>query len=108
VLVMVGFGIAHAALGVPAGARLAVAVLIALLVGLESATLRRWTLLRAGWREAGIVVADDLETAEQRYFARRVEGAAGSEPAWSDAPAPRLRPAGRGVLGLFPLPGAGR
>ncbi|MFL9828454.1 DUF2628 domain-containing protein [Rhodoplanes sp. SY1] len=107
-LVMVGFGIAHTALGVPGGARLAVAVLIALLVGLESATLRRWTLLRGGWREAGIVVADDLETAEQRYFARRADAAADLDRAWSDAPAPRLRPAGRGVLGLFPLPGAGR
>lgn len=109
-LVTAGFGVAHAALAVPAGGRFAVAGLVALLIGLESATLRRWTLLRRGWREAGIVIADDLEGAEQRYFARRAEAAPGppsvGDP-WTDAPAPRLRPAGR-VLGLFPLPGAGR
>jgi hypothetical protein len=116
-LVMAGFAVAHAALFVPAGARLAVAALIALLVGLESATLRRWTLRRGGWRDAGVVVADDLESAEQRYFARRalagedgraVPPASGSPPEGAAGAGPYRRQGRDGVLGLFPLPGAGR
>src|SRR4051812_5646223 len=42
-----------------AGARVAVMLLIALLTGLEAASLRRWTLSRRKWRQLDIVVADD-------------------------------------------------
>jgi hypothetical protein len=38
------------------------------LIGLEASTLRSWTLKRRGWREIGIVVADELEAAERRFF----------------------------------------
>jgi hypothetical protein len=55
-------------LGIPAGERVAVFVLIQFLVGLEAAALQRWTLVRRGWRDCGIVVADDLELAERRFF----------------------------------------
>ncbi|NVO14358.1 MAG: DUF2628 domain-containing protein [Rhodoplanes sp.] len=112
-LVMAGFGVIHVALGVPAGVRVLVALLVSLLVGLESGTLRRWTLARAGWRDAGIVVADDREAAEQRFFSGRAAVfARGASPAydvdWSAGPTP-VRPSGRGgVLGLFPFPGGGR
>ena len=42
--------------------------MLALLIGLEASTLQSWTLKRRGWREIGIVVADELEAAERRFF----------------------------------------
>src|ERR1700722_16667001 len=45
-------------------------VLIALLVGFEAASLQRWTLSRRNWRQLEIVVADDEESAERRFFDR--------------------------------------
>jgi hypothetical protein len=87
----------------PATAQAAVAFLVALLIGFEAATLRRWTLARRGWNNLGVVVGDDRETAERRFFA-----------AWRGAPpppAPPPSPAYRqesGVIGLFPQPGAAR
>jgi hypothetical protein len=45
-----------------------VSLLVALLIGLEASSLRSWTLKRRGWREIGIVVADELEAAERRFF----------------------------------------
>lgn len=52
------------------GSRFAVALLIALLMGLEAATLKRWTLARRGWRQLDVVVADDEDGAERRFFDR--------------------------------------
>jgi len=54
--------------GVPSGTALLVFLLLALLIGLEASTLQSWTLKRRGWREIGIVVADELEAAERRFF----------------------------------------
>ena len=89
-----------------------------MLVGLEAATLRRFTLARRRWKNVGIVVGDDLESAERRFFDAWVD-----KP-WSDHPRPTRR--GRGgarmpftgtarrpqgsseVIGLFPQPGAPR
>src|SRR5215468_7112068 len=42
--------------------------LFSLLVGFEAATLRRFKLSRRGWKNVGIVVGDDLESAERRFF----------------------------------------
>ena len=55
-------------LGIPIAARTTVYFLLQLLVALEAANLRRWTLLRRGWRDRGIVFGDDLELAERRFF----------------------------------------
>jgi hypothetical protein len=52
------------------GTRFAVMLLIALLLGLEAATLKRWTLARRGWRQLDVVVADDEDSAERRFFDR--------------------------------------
>jgi hypothetical protein len=41
---------------------------LALLIGFEAATLRRFTLARRRWRNVGIIVGDDLEIAERRFF----------------------------------------
>jgi hypothetical protein len=84
--------------------------LLALLIGLEAASLRRWKLNRRGWRNVGIVVGDDVEAAERRFFdawVKRNEARAASAPA---GPTPRAWVPSNGpdVVGLFPEPGAGR
>jgi hypothetical protein len=43
-------------------------LLLAILIGLEAPTLRRWTLGRRRWLTVGVVVADDLELAERRFY----------------------------------------
>ena len=57
-------------IGTPAPARAFIAGLIALLVGMEAASLRRWTLNRRRHRNLGVVVGDDPEVAERRFFRR--------------------------------------
>ncbi|HEY7661527.1 MAG TPA: DUF2628 domain-containing protein [Xanthobacteraceae bacterium] len=91
-------------------------LLVALLVGFEAATLRRFTLARRRWRNVGIVVGDDLESAERRFFdawanrSRPAPAAASGEPRPPSAVAPvsARRPPPPDVLGLFPQPGASR
>src|SRR6516225_3220468 len=60
-----------------AGGRLAatgVGIPIALLMGLEASTLQRWTYSRRKWRQLDVVVADDEESAERRFFDRFTTG----------------------------------
>src|SRR5262245_30306492 len=92
--------------GVPSGTALLVFLLLALLIGLEASTLRSWTLKRRGWGEIGIVVADELEAAERRFFDELREqdrmGFGTAVPgriAMLDQP-----PGGSDVIGLFPEP----
>jgi hypothetical protein len=103
------FAALHVA-GVPAGTRFFVGVLFMLLLGFEAASLRRWTLGRRGWTNAGIVVADDREAAERRFFDRWAgQGgrAAVEPPAGTPPPAMRMQgAAGTDVVGLFPQPEA--
>jgi hypothetical protein len=98
-------------------------VLIALLMGFEAASLQRWTLSRGNWRQLEIVVADDEESAERRFFDRWTakqralinDQAAvdrGGPPPTRDIagqafsrPPPLPRDA---IIGLFPEPGASR
>jgi hypothetical protein len=84
--------------------------LIALLIGLEAGTLRRFTLRRRGYRNIGIVVGDDLELAERRFFDAWVRQDAASAPGPGGAPALasslRMSQPNSDVLGLFPEPGA--
>jgi uncharacterized protein DUF2628 len=93
-------------LGVGTAVRTSVLVLIAFLIGIEAATLRRWTLLRRGWRDCGVVIASDVEMAERRFFdaraVRRPATVSTSTPLAAPAP-----PEGPGVIGLFPEPGGG-
>src|ERR1700721_927249 len=46
----------------------AIGLLISLWVGLEAATLRRFTLRRRGWRDVGVISGEDREAAECRFF----------------------------------------
>jgi Protein of unknown function (DUF2628) len=101
VLGLVEFGLRR--LGIASQARFTVYFLIALLVGIEAVSMRRWTLLRRGWRDRGIVIADDLEMAERRFF-----DSWSAESATPPPPPPYAPVSSAGVIGLFPEPGGGR
>jgi Protein of unknown function (DUF2628) len=101
VLGLIEFGLRR--LGIASQARFAVYFLVALLVGIEAVSMRRWTLLRRGWRDRGIVIADDLEMAERRFFDSWSAESATPPPPPAYAPV-----SSAGVIGLFPEPGGGR
>ena len=90
--------------------------MLALLVGIEAGTLRRFTLGRRGWKNLGVIVADSRETAERRFFDSWVRGEtlAPLDPesaAMPTLPKPAAPPMGQAVpdvIGLFPQPGAHR
>jgi hypothetical protein len=91
--------------------------LIALFLGLEGSSLRRWTLRRRGWSDLGIVVGEDLEAAERRFFEAWVAGApdprmphSGSQSGSSASVTAYRVPGGTKpeVIGLFPDPGGTR
>jgi hypothetical protein len=106
-------GLLHAGLwaaGAPGGVRVFVSLLLALLVGVEAGSLRRWTLGRRRWRELGVVVARDRDEAERRFFDAWDAPALtrSATPASSQVPpagGPRLR---NDIIGLFPEAGASR
>ncbi len=64
--VLIEVGLRYA--GIAAGVRSLVMVALAFLVGLEGSTLRRWTLKRRGFTNVGVVVADNQDDAERRFF----------------------------------------
>jgi hypothetical protein len=88
----------------------AVGLLISLWVGLEAATLRRFTLRRRGFRDAGVISGEDREAAERRFFDAWLQH--GTQPVVQPVIPPHgltsIRQATSGVVGLFPEPGAGR
>jgi hypothetical protein len=98
-------------------------VMVALLMGFEAASLRRWTLSRRNWRQLDIVVAGDEEAAERRFFERwtakqralvndQLAVDRGGPPPTRDVPgqpfsAPPPLPHSS-IIGLFPEPGGQR
>jgi hypothetical protein len=111
------------ALGAGGMAVLLANFLIALLMGFEADSLRRWTLSRSNWRQLDIVVGDDEESAERRFFDRwtaRQRGLdndqsateRGGPPPTRDFPGqafskPPLLTHSE-IIGSFPQPGASR
>jgi hypothetical protein len=101
----------------------AIEVIVAILMGLEASTLQRWTLSGRKWRQLDVVVADDDESAERRFFDRFTSGRRwsgydplsvdrGGPPPTRDVPPQRFSeppplPQG-GIIGLFPEPGGSR
>jgi Protein of unknown function (DUF2628) len=124
-LLVVALSVALVFLGTGPQTRFWVLALISFLVGLEAPTLQRWTLARRKWRQVGIVIADDREDAERRFFARwteqpRAAATGGPKPETPSSPPPaatgnpttmpptmRVPPQAH-PIGLFPEPGAGR
>ena len=61
VMAAVGFGMSM--LGPAGNAIFFVDLVLALLMGFEAASVRRWTLSRHKWRQLDIVIAEDSESA---------------------------------------------
>jgi len=122
-VLMAAIDVAMVRLGVGSGAIFLADTLLALLLGFEAASLKRWTLSRRNWRQLDIVVADDEEAAERRFFDRWTakqrslsnDQAAvdrGAPPPTRDIPGQpfsRPPPLPRDeIIGLFPEPGGSR
>jgi hypothetical protein len=121
--VMVAVDVGLPALGVGRGAVMVINLLLALLLGFEAASLKRWTLSRRKWRQLDIVVADDEESAERRFFDRwttKQRGLVNDQRSVERGGPPPTRyvpgqpfsrpppvPQG-GIIGLFPEPGGSR
>ena len=126
-LVLLGYVIVTAALqvglsliGASSTVMLVAGALLSLLIGFEATTLRRFTLARRRWANVGIVVGDDLESAERRFYDAwttndrasnaslhrppRTAASASAVPAFQRPQAPSASD----VIGLFPEPGAQR
>jgi hypothetical protein len=123
VAMMAGVAAALWLLNAGAGTRLVVMLLIAWLMGFEAASLWRWTVSRRKWRQLDVVVADDEETAERRFFDRWTSRQRnvghdqpgvdrGGPPPTRDIPGQpfsRPPPLPHGdIIGLFPKPGVSR
>jgi hypothetical protein len=116
IVIVVAMHVALRFVGASSGGTLFAAFMLALLVGMEAGTLRRFTLGRRKWRNVGTIVGSDREAIERRFFDSWVRGetlspvpAAG--PAAPAPAAPASRPASTtpDVIGLFPQqPGAHR
>ncbi len=117
-LVLVGYAAIVALLetalylvGASSTAKVLAGFLLSLLVGIEAGTLRRFTLHRRRWSNIGLVVGDDLETAERRFFDAWVksEMPVRSPPAQPAIAAPPRPASGSSeIIGLFPQPGSQR
>lgn len=111
-LIVGGVTFALRRLGIAGSAGGWIALLLAMLVGMEASTLRRWKLSRRGFEQVGIVVGDTLEDVERRFFDRfgdlpeRDFSAAAAPPSpFGPPPAAPSAPA-TDVIGLFPQPQA--
>ncbi|HKS63748.1 MAG TPA: DUF2628 domain-containing protein [Xanthobacteraceae bacterium] len=108
-LIVGGITFALRRFGISATAGGVVGLLIAILVGIEASSLRRWKLARRKFEQVGVVVADDLELAERRFFDSWV--ARDERPALPSAPPPApfpppFTPPPADIVGLFPQPQA--
>ena len=115
IVVVVAMHVGLRLVGASGGSSLFATFMLALLVGMEAGTLRRFTLGRRKWRNVGTIVGSDRDTVERRFFDSWVRGetlAPISPPALPTTPpaaaAQRGASATPDVIGLFPQPGAHR
>jgi len=122
--VFVAISLIGSALGFGPYAGIAASFFPALVFGLEATSLQARKLVKKGYREVAAVIADDIETAERRYFEtwrnRAPVTAPAAPPVKTDYPypphaappgEPRTQMAAGGenqVVGLFPTPGGPR
>jgi hypothetical protein len=122
IIVILAVDVGMTGLGANGTAILLANVLIALLMGFEASSIRRWTLSRRNWRQLDIVVARNQEAAERRFFDRwtakqrvvndQTAVDRGAPPPTRDIPGqafsrPPPLPQNE-IIGLFPEPGASR
>lgn len=69
-VVAIALAVTLSMLRVGSDARFFVWLLLAFLVGLEGASLKRWSYSRRKWRQVDFVVADKIDAAERRFFDR--------------------------------------
>jgi hypothetical protein len=120
IVLMVVINVGMVKLGIGVGTILLTDLLLKLLLGFEAASLKRWTLSRRNWRQLDIVVADDEEAAERRFFDRwtakqralsndQTAVDRGGPPPTRDVPGQAFsRPPQNDIIGLFPEPGTPR
>ena len=126
VILAVALSVALRLIGASAAVAIIAGALFSLLVGFEAATLRRFGLARRGWRNVGIVVGDDVESAERRFFDawanKTWANKTWDNKTWAERPSvdgvprasspamgvPMARRPSSEVIGLFPQPGAPR
>jgi hypothetical protein len=117
------FNAGLSSLGLGRGSMFLADLVVALLMGFEGPSLRRWTLSRGKWRQLDVVIADDADTAEHRFFERWSKAQRGivndqwavdrgGPPPTRATPGlpfsnPPPLPSG-GIIGLFPEPGGSR
>jgi hypothetical protein len=121
VILAVALSVTLRLIGTSAAVAIIAGALFSLLVGFEAATLRRFGLARRGWRNVGIVVGDDVESAERRFFDAWANKTWANKT-WAERPSvdgvprasspavgvPMARRPSSEVVGLFPQPGAPR
>src|SRR5882762_2532184 len=123
IMTVVALELVLAQLGAGSVAMVSADIMIALLMGFEAASLQRWTLSRRNWRQLDVVVADDEESAERRFFDRWTARQRGlTNDQWAidrGAPPPTRNIPGQpfskpppmpqgAIIGLFPEPGGSR
>jgi hypothetical protein len=119
IVLSVAMGFVLSRLGVSSGTAFVAFGLISILIGLEAASLRRRKFSGRKWRQLDVVVADDEEAAERRFFDRHAGALApSSATSWADrgpqqpsSPAqyqPQAASSANDIIGLFPQPGAPR
>lgn len=101
------------ALGFGPYASLAASLFPSIFFGLEAINLRSKKLLRKGYRDAGVVIAEDLDTAERRFFQTWENSSAmtsdishkpDSTVTYPDTKHAVLS-AEQNIIGMFPAPG---
>ena len=110
VLLVVAMHFALRFVGASTGGSAFAMFMLALLVGMEAGTLRRFTLGRRKWKNLGVIVGDDKESAEQRFFDSWVRGETPSPSSVASPGVAAARPASPSsdIIGLFPQSGAPR
>lgn len=116
IVLSVAMALVLSRLGVSSGTAFIAFAMVSILIGLEAASLRRRKFSGRKWRQLDVVVADDEEAAERRFFDRHVGQLAPSvSSTWADrgpqqpSSAPyHPQAASSDIIGLFPQPGAPR